>query len=374
VTPSGRIVVAGAFADVAEQAGASWAVLQYVLGLRDLGHDVWVLEPVEHLTASTRGYFERLVSEFDLRDRAALLVGTDRTTVGASYTAVREACASADALLNLSGLLRDPDLLERLRVRAYLDLDPAFNQLWHASGIDRGFALHTHHLTLGAALGTPGCEVPTCGIGWTPTLPPVVLDQWPARPSPSRGALSTVANWRSYGSIEAGGVRYGQKAHSLRELIELPRRCEERFVLALSIDPAERADLGALREHGWELQDPRRVAATTTDYRGFIAASKAELGIAKAGYVSSRCGWFSDRSACYLATGRPVLAQDTGFGVALPVGEGLLAFDSRETAAAAIEELEGDYPRHARAARTLAEDHLDARLVLGRLLERIGCG
>jgi hypothetical protein len=367
-----RIVIAGTAAGVSGQAGASWAMLQYVIGLRDLGHDVWLIEPVERVDRTTRRSYERLVAEFELGDRAALLIGDRRMTLGVAYQSLRAACCSADLLLNVSGLLTDPDLLEGPSVRAYLDLDPAFNQLWHSSGIDRGFAGHERHFTVGGAIGLDGCPVPTCGIDWIPTLPPVVLRHWPAAPAAVCGPLTTVANWRSYGSIDWEGTFYGQKAHSLRPLSELPRHAGERFVLALAIHPDETHDLRMLADGGWRLEDPRRVAGTTRAYRDFIAGSKAELGIAKAGYATARCGWFSDRSACYLASGKPVLAQDTGLSGLLPTGEGLLTFATVEQAVGAIGELARDYARHSRAARELAESHLDSRRVLIRLLERVG--
>jgi hypothetical protein len=367
-----RIVVAGRAFDVAGQAGASWAVLQYVLGLRELGHDVWLLEPVAQLQPETVRTFEALRAEFQLGDQAALLVGEGRETVGASFQAVREACMSADALLNLSGVLERSDLLGCFRTRAYVDLDPAFNQLWHASGIDRGFDRHTHHFTVGAAIGRDGCAIPACGVDWRHTLPPVVLSRWPAVPPAPAGPVTTLANWRSYGSIESGGAFYGQKAHSLRRLVDLPGRSAERFVLALAIHPDEAADLQALDTGGWELADPRHVAGTPASYRRFIAGSKAELGVAKDGYVVARCGWFSDRSACYLASGRPVLAQDTRLAGALPVGEGLLTFGDTDGALAALAALASDYEAHAAAARGVAEAHLDSRIVLGRLLQELG--
>jgi hypothetical protein len=371
VTARGRIVVAGRAFDVAGQAGASWAVLQYVLGLRELGYDVWLLEPVARARPATVRAFEALCGEFELTRRAALLVGGGEETIGASFTSVRAACASADALLNLSGILERHDLLDRFDVRAYIDLDPAFNQLWHSSGIDRGFGAHTHHFTVGAAVGRGDCAIPTCGVQWRHVLPPVVLSRWPAVPPAPAGAITTLGNWRSYGSIEAGGVFYGQKAHSLRGLFELPSRSGERFVLALDIHPDETTDLQALDTGGWTLADPRRVAGSPGAYRAFIAESKAEFGVAKAGYVTARCGWFSDRSACYLASGRPVIAQDTGFARVLPVGDGLLAFGDADGAVGAIDDLASRYDGHAAAAREIAASHLDSRIVLGRLLAEL---
>jgi hypothetical protein len=185
-------------------------------------------------------------------------------------------------------------------------------------------------------------------------------------------ALTTVGNWRSYGPIEHEGVRYGQKAHSVRGIIDLPQRTEWRVVLAMDVHPDERDDHELLREHGWDVVDPRRAAGTPDAYRSFVSGSRAEIGIAKEGYVASRSGWFSDRSACYLASGRPVIAQDTGFTRALPTGDGLFAFSDVGDILEAIEDLRIDYDHHARAARALAEEHLDSDRVLSAVLEEVG--
>jgi hypothetical protein len=179
-------------------------------------------------------------------------------------------------------------------------------------------------------------------------------------------------NWRGYGSIEHGGVFYGQKAHSLREFFNLPTLTTEKFMLALAIHPDEINDLAALRSNGWHLIDPARVAGTPTSYQRFVQGSKAEFGIAKSGYVAARCGWFSDRSACYLASGRPVIAQETGFSRFLPTGAGLFTFETIEEVLTSIEALSGDYDRYARAARAVAEEYFDSDKVLGRLLQRVG--
>jgi len=225
---------------------------------------------------------------------------------------------------------------------------------------------------VGQAIGAGGCDIPTCGRAWIPTLQPIVLPEWPALPGNPSADWTTVANWRGYGSIEYGGMFYGQKAHSLRRLIDLPARTRERMSLALSIDPGEVKDLDALRGHGWHLVDPCVAAGTPDLYREFIQRSKGELGIAKSGYVTSQCGWFSDRSVCYLASGRPVVAQETGFSRFLPTGEGLFAFDTSDAALGAIDAINGDYRRHCRRARDLADACFGAEHVLGRLLERIG--
>ncbi len=339
-----RILVAGMVAADPHQGGATWAVLQYVLGLEQLGHEVWLVDPADP-SGDVQAYFRAL----DLGPRAFL----------GDYDG-----PLPDVLLNVSGMLRDERVLGRTPIRVYLDLDPVFNQLWHAQGVDVGLEGHTHYVTVGRHL-------PPTGHEWIETLPPVVLDRWPVADRIETNAFTTVGNFRAYGSIEHEGVRYGQKAHSLRPLLELPRLSDERFALALAIHPDE-PDLAALRERGWELLDPRGVAGTPADYAAFVRGSKAELGIAKEGYVVSRSGWFGDRSAAYLASGRPVLAQDTGFGERLPTGAGLLAFADTDEALAAIEALSLDYDRHARAARAIAEEHLDSRRVLTRLLREVG--
>jgi hypothetical protein len=368
-----RIAVSGMVAGDPKQGGASWAVLQYVLGLRRLGHEVLLVEPIDTALrerSASVSYLEAVAARFDLD--CATLVDPEGNSAPIPGERLRERMADVELLLNVSGMLSVPELLEPIPVRAYLDLDPFFNQHWHLQGAEMRFAAHTHFVTVAAGIGSPENEVPTLGLEWIETLPPVVLEEWaPASEQPSL-PFTTIGHWRSYGSIEHEGRRYGQRAHSLRELIDLPHRTGTEFLLALGIHESERDDLEALARNGWGLVDPAAVAATPDRYRDFVRASQAEIGIAKEGYVRSRSGWFSDRSACYLACGRPVVAQDAGFGRALPVGEGLLSFDTVEEAAAAVEDVLARPRQHARGARAIASELLDSDRVLGRLLERLG--
>ncbi|HZN65828.1 MAG TPA: hypothetical protein VFB66_11080 [Tepidisphaeraceae bacterium] len=376
-----NILFSGMIAADPHQGGATWAVLQYLLGFRRLGHDVYFVEPVPARSLRPEGvslkdsvnakYFMQVVSRFNFRGRAALIMPCTRQTAGMSYEQVQEVADRADVLFNVSGML----VTGGARRRAYLDLDPAFVQLWHSSqGVDMRLDDHTHFVTVGLNIGRPGCDVPTCGRQWIHTLPPVVLEQWSPAGDVRYKRLTTVANWRGYGSIEHNGVHYGQKAHSLRKLIELPKMTRERFTVALNIHKDETRDLEALNRNGWNLLDPAEVAGNPDRYRDFVRSSKAEFGLAKSGYVNSRCGWFSDRSACYLASGRPVVAQDTGWSEHLATGKGLLAFNSAEDVVAAVDEINSDYARHSAAAAQIAREYFDSDVVLSRLLEAVGAG
>ena len=377
------ILLSGMIAADPHQGGATWAVLQYLLGFKRLGHEIYFVEPLTNarlrpratsLTGSENAnYFRAVTLATGLSETSALLLEGTKETVGLAYDRIQEIAQRADLLINISGMLKDENLNGPIPARVYLDLDPAFNQLWHAAdGIDVGFDGHTHFVTVGEGIGQPQCTVPTCGRKWITTKQPIVLSEWPPGNGIRHDALTTIGNWRGYGSIEYGGVFYGQKAHSLRQFFELPRMTSEKFMLALSIHPDEKGDLTALQTNGWNLIDPNQVASTPAKYKQFIQTSKGEFGIAKSGYVESQCGWFSDRSVCYLASGRPVIAHDTGFGRYLPLGQGLFSFQTKEDVLSAVEEISRDYPRHSRAARAIAEEHFDSDKVLTRLLESVG--
>ncbi len=365
-----------------EQGGATWAVLQYLLGFRRLGCRVLFVESLPESSLTPQGvpvdrtrnadYFRKVMGDFGFDMDSAFLVAGTRQAVGLSYEELRRIARSADMLINISGLLADEALTGEIPRRIYLDLDPTFCQLWHASNAcDMRFRGHTHFVTIGLAIGRPDCLVPTCGLPWITTPQPVVLSHWPVAHRITYDALTTVSHWRSYGSIEHEGIFYGQKAHSFRRFMTLPSLTSEKLLPALAIHPDEQQDLAALAANGWRWLDPARVARTPADYRRFIRGSKAEFGIAKSGYVASRCGWMSDRSLCYLASGRPVLAQETGFSHFIPAGEGLFAFESADDILGGIEELRVNYARHARAARAIAEESFDSERILSRLLDRL---
>jgi hypothetical protein len=378
------IVMSGALAQKAGHGGMTWVYLQYLLGLRRLGWDVLFLDWLDEATslddhgspcpvASSRGtgYTVRVFEAFGLGDSFAILDRSTGATVGRPLADVRAALRRSACLLNVMGYLDEGDLLADAPLRVFVDIDPGFGQMWRELGLHDPYPAHDRFVTVGGNVGGAGCSVPTCGRDWITTPPPIVLDEWPvARRAPAK-AFTTVASWRGpYGPVEYDGAIYGLRVHEFRRFIDLPRRTRASFELALDIDEADRRDVDALEANGWALVDPAVSAGDPWRYREYVQASGGELMVAKGMYVGTRSGWFSDRSICYLASGRPVLAQDTAF--AFPTGEGLLAFSTPDEAADAAEAILAEPDRHARAARALAEECFDADVVLPRLLERIG--
>jgi hypothetical protein len=379
-----RIFVSGAIASTPYQGGATWAVLQYILGFRKLGHEVYFIEPIKesdlrpigtNLSQSVNvAYFEQKVSKtFNLKENSALLLSETHETIGISYDRLKLIAKDTDVHINISGMLKDEELTVNIPHRVYLDLDPAFNQLWYtAENIDVSYGTHTHFVTIGLLIGQNGCNIPTCGKSWITTLQPIVLDFWPKVEEITYNGLTTIGNWRSYGSIEYKNIFYGQKAHSLRQFIKLPSLTKEPCILAYAIHPAEEKDLNLLNTNGWHMLNPSSLVSDPISYMKFIQGSKAELGITKSGYVAAHCGWFSDRSICYLASGRPVIAQETGFSNFIPKGEGLWAFETIDDILSSIELINTNYKSQAHAARSIAEIYFDSNKVLSNLLYKIG--
>jgi len=245
--------------------------------------------------------------------------------------------------------------------------------MWRELGLADIFAGHDAYVTVGSSVSRPDCNVPTCDLNWIPTVPPVVLDEWPMIAPQDGGEFTSVVTWRGiFGPIEFQGSTYGLRVHEFRKFIELPQRTQQSFELALDIHPSETADLAALKCNGWQLVEPETVTRTPHDYQKYIQNSKAEFGVAKSLYVKTHGGWISDRTVCYLASGKPVLIQDTGIRELLPIGEGVLLFSNFEEAAGGVERICRDYAAHCQAARRVAEEHFDSDKVLPRLLMNLG--
>jgi hypothetical protein len=357
--------------------GVTWCSLMYLLGLRALGHEVFYIEdtgecvydPIANTVATDPIYgttnIQNALEPFGLGDRWSF-VNFDGAYHGRSAEEVRRYCADADLYLNLSGgswFWRDE--YARIPRSAFIDSDPAFTQLaiakaepWYVAFFQRFNRL----FTFGANIGTPASPIPVGDFTWLKTWQPVTLEHWrPASPPGDR--FTTIMTWRIQSFADVGG----NKDQEFIKYIDLPSRTAQPFELAVN-GPQE-----MLRSHGWPTVEAMSVSRTLWDYREFIHRSRAEFGVAKHTYVSSRSGWFSDRTECYLASGRPALVQDTGWTAHLPSGEGLLAFSSPDEALAGIDAVNSDYDRHARRASEIAHEHFDASRVLSKLIEE-ACG
>ena len=386
---SETVLLGGSVAQRPGSGGHTWVFLQYLLGLQRLGLEPVLVDWLEPEMCRDRAgapsgvagswniaYLADVMDRFGLGDSWAVLHDGGRAVLGMSDMALDRAVDSAALLLNVNGFVQQERVLERVPLRAYLDIDPGFGQMWRALGLHDPFAGHDAFVTIGERIGRPGCTIPTNGLDWVTTPQPVVLDEWPAQASRPPGAhpgFTSVASWRGpFAPIEYDGVTYGLRVHEFRRFADLPARTPERLEVALDIHEAETGDLELLHSNGWHLSDPTVEAADPWTYRDYVQRSKGELMIAKNMYVASRSGWVSDRSICYLASGRPVVAQDTGISDLYPVGEGLLTFDDADGAAAALDEASRDYVRHCSAARALAKEHFDSSVVLRRLLGKLG--
>jgi len=379
------IVIAGSLAQKPGRGGHSWVFLQYLLGFRKLGWDVVFLDRLEpdmcvdeagapsSIERSTNlQYFLDLMRRFGFEGRYGLLCGGNRT-IGLSRSEILERVADSAVLLNITGFMNDPEVLAAAPTCIFLDIDPGFAQMWQALGLHDGFAGHDAFVTIAEAIGRPTCSIPLCGRTWITTRQPIVLDEWTPADAPRGGAITSIASWRgAFGPVDYRGTTYGLRVHEFRKFARLPDLANRRFEVALDISGADAKDAELLCGNGWSLVEPRAAAGDPWRYRDYIRRSAAELMIAKGMYVQTRSGWFSDRSICYLASGRPVLAQDTGFSEALPTGEGLLAFETVEQAADAARAVARDYARHQSAARKLAETYFDSSSVLGTLAGKLG--
>lgn len=377
-------LVASVVATKWRNGGNAAAVLNWVNALRKLGIQTYFVEQIssaqcvgedgqaapfeQSLNAS---YFEHVMGGAGLGAASALVCDGGAETRGLACQDLLDIAEAADFLLNITGHLTLEPLLRRLRRKVYLDLDPGYTQFWHASGQDVRLGNHDIHFTIGENIGTAACPIPTSGIRWHHTRQPIVIE--PSVEQAGRewtGHFTTVASWRgAYGPVQDGSTMFGLKVHEFRKFIDLPQRADAAFEVALDIHPDDARDRHALQSHGWTLLNPRDVVPDPESFDEFIHHSDAEWSVAQGIYVSTNSGWFSDRSARYLAAGKPVLVQDTGFSRILPTGEGLLSFHSMDDVLTGIRDIERDPRRHGEAARAIACDHFDSDRVVGRMLD-----
>jgi hypothetical protein len=371
--------------------GQTWLYLNWLRGLSELGHDVyyveddtvWPYDPeVNAVTDDCRyavRHIARSMEAIGLTDKWAFrLADREGACWGMAESKLRELYRTCDVLFNVVGAtdLREDHLLAPLRV--YVETDPVTAELRLANGdAHTAEAFGNHHLiaTYGENYGSPDCRVPLGGRDYIRTRQPVDLDLWPEAFTSDAKYFTTIGNYRQAGGdVEwEGSVYHWSKHHEWNKFLELPSRTSQPFELAMM--PDDGADGERLQSHGWRLVPPLQMSLDVFGaYPDFIRASRGEFTVAKDQNVRLRSGWFSERAVCYLASGKPVVTQDTGFSNVLPTGEGLFAVDDVEQAADAVDQINADYQRHCQAARAIAAEYFEATTVAGRLLSDVGLG
>ena len=357
--------------------GQAWASLQYLIGLRELGHDVVYLEDSGEEAMSYNwekeewvddiqypsGYVHRCLEPFGFGKNWHYKGGDQHAGMSPEDFTAR--CAKADLMIIRAIPLwvwRKEYSLPRRRI--FIDVDPGFTQINIASGdkgLAEGISRCERFFTYGQNIGAPDSTIPTNGWKWIKTLPPVAISQWPVTGGAATHFTSILRWDHGFQNSEYKGAKYGQKDLEFPKFFSLPKRTNQKFRVAIN---------GPLLppEHGWESVSGEIVTQTPWSYREFIQQSRAEFGVAKHGYVQMRSGWFSDRSICYLASGKPVLVQDTGVAAHIPLGDGMLTFHDLDGAIVGVEKINSDYQRHCRAARQLAENYFATGKVLPALL------
>jgi hypothetical protein len=232
-------------------------------------------------------------------------------------------------------------------------------------------AAHDTHFSFGENLGASDCQVPIERFHWHPTRQPVVMDIWQTGPPPADAPYTTITTWHNKGkNIEwRGDTWYWTKDREFEKILDLPRRRPVPLELATTVDVAEQDQL---RAHGWRQSGSVEISRDADLYRQYIQKSRGEFTVARDQYVRPNTGWFSDRTVCYLAAGRPVITQETGFSKFIPSGRGLFGFQAMEEILAALDAIESDYPAHSRAASEIAREYFSADRVVGSLMERAG--
>jgi hypothetical protein len=385
-----RLIVMG-FMGSCPIAGVIWQHVHYIVGLQKLGHDVFYIEdsarlPYNPETMEVNNEFDyaaqilgQLATEFDFKCRwgfcARYLPGNP--TAGLPLKRIRALYGEADAILNVCGTQEfNEDLLTSDRI-LYIESDPGLEQIKVDQRVKATIKyLRRHHalFTFGENVGSAAFPVPTHNLKWLPTRQPVVTDLWKTNRRPGRAAVFTsVANWSTSGlkDIEWRGEKYlWSKSREFIRFVAAPKKSGEPFELATDIKDARTRE--KFERHGWRFRPPQDLSANYRLYRDYIRGSKGEFTVAKDQYVRLNTGWFSDRSGCYLAAGRPVIIQETGFTKIFGRHDGLFAFKSLGEIAGAVKEINADYSRHSRGAYEIAREFFEAEKVLRSLLDRAG--
>jgi len=364
--------------------------MAYASGFQKLGHEVYLMEHVGTRRCadsdghkvpfekwSGRRHFESVAKSYGLWSRSCLIYKEGQEAFGMSFHAAVNVAKRCDLLISRSGeMYKTPEIFNNARCRAYFDGNPGNTQVLSQKNGGGYEALEQYHslFTLGLNIGEADCEVPVGKQDWHHQVRPVVLPLWPVRRRPRSKRFTTISSWKGRATFHLGGTFSGEKSDNWFKFIELPKKTGLAFEIALKLKPLEdQADKEMFQKNGWRLSNPERLSCFKS-YKDFIGESRAEFSVAHNRYVRFSTGWFSDRSALYLASGKPVLVQSTGIEKHLPTGRGLLTFRTMEEAIEGAEEIDQNYALHCRAAREIAEEYFDSDKVLNKILGQIAWG
>jgi hypothetical protein len=389
-----RIIVGG-FLGLLPAGGIAWDYAQYPVGFAELGHDVFYIEDTRlypfykkeggawNDSSLCVAHLQKVMEFFGMSGRWAYLDEASGKCFGLSEERVFEVTEAADVFVNISCSTVMRDEYRRIPARVLIDSDPMFTQIQYlsqqtftpgASGMHELIDAHNYYFTFGENIGAVDCRIPTCDLNWRATRQPICLDYWKADLPDKNRSLTTLMNWAAAKTLKFDGEEWGQKDVEFRKFIKIPQIAREvKFAVAVNQTPQTGRDafpVSEVEENGWQVLNPNGCAENQTDYQDFIKNSLGEFSVAKQTYVKARTGWFSCRSACYLAAGRPVVTQETAWSRFIPTGSGLFSFDEPNEAIEAIRRVTSEPKKHSRAARAIAEEFFDSRNVLAAMLEQ----
>ncbi len=376
--------------------GVTWDYVQYLIGFAELGHDIFYIEDTRlypiyqkagsdwNDASSCVGHLRAVMEFFGMNERWTYRDEASGKCFGLSEQRVKEIARTADVFVNISCSTFLRDEYRKIPARVLIDSDPMFTQIQYISqqmftpgepNLRETVDAHNYLFTFGENIGAADCRIPTCDLNWRRTRQPICLDYWKETLPKKNGVLTTVMNWAGSKNLVHDGEEWGQKDIQFQKFIELPKSVPD-TMLAIAVNQTGNTGVDAfpideVKKNGWQVLNPDTCAGNWIDYQNFIRDSLGEFSVAKETYVKGRTGWFSCRSACYLASGRPVVTQETGWSSYIPSGKGLFAFDSRDSAIEAIKQVIAEPEKHSRRAREIAEDFFDGKKVLGALLKQL---
>lgn len=388
-------IVVGGFIGLYPTGGATWDYIQYPLGFKLLGHNVYYIEdtmqyPVYQIEGDkwddcTFGveYIRKAMESLGMGDSWAYRDVATGKIFGLSEKKLKQLCGEADVFINVSSSTFMREEYLKIPVRVFIDTDPMFTQYQYNKALEEGGAraeyaknfmhAHTHFFTFGLNIGKPDCRIPVFDFDWKTTVKPTCLRFWDSYKGKNKFGFTSIINWIERPDFIYDNESWGQKNKVFRSFTELPAKTNQSFEIIISRPRDQQAtdSINELSKNGWTILCPDDLIADKDEYKSFIQSSMAEFSICKETYIKSHSGWFSGRSACYLAAGKPVITQDTQWSKYIPAGEGLFGCNDMQTAIEAIEDVSSNYKKHSKKAKEIAEAYFDSDRVLTDILNAV---